>query len=324
MLRSFLIIGSVLAFFALNLNLSIAYEKEIKSLSTTMAENITKAGMKKIAVVDFVDLQGNITELGRFIAEELSVALAGSRKGFRVVDRAHLKTILKEHKLGITGLIDPTTAKKLGQISGADALVTGTITPFGDSVRLTAKVLDTNTGDVIDASSADIAKTKAIEELLSRGIDSTTTPATQETTVTPQTAPGGAKPIEANGFAFRPVKCLRKGEILVCSISLSNIANEETSATIKGYHRGGGGSYITDNFGNQYPLTLQIGDRQHNSYLQENFLPRAPVNVNFISKDVNPGATHVTVVISINRPVTVGSGFRSNFSVAVRNIPITK
>ena len=305
-------------------SLAFAYEKEIKSLSSTMAENIAKVGMKKVAVVDFVDLQGNITELGRFIAEEFSVALAGSRKGFRVVDRGHLKTILKEHKLVITGLIDPTTAKKLGQLSGADALVTGTITPFGDSVRLAAKVLDTATGDIIDASSADIAKTKAIEELLSRGIDSTTTPATRETTATPQSVPGSAKPIEANGFAFKPVKCLRKGDILTCSISLLNIGDEEIRAEIRGSRRTGDGSYITDNLGSQYPLTLQIGNRQDGNYVQENFLPQTPLNVNFISKDVNPGATHVTVVISISRPVKVGSGFRSHFSVAVRNIPITK
>ncbi len=150
----------------------MAYEQEINSLSTAMAEKIAKAGKKTIAVVDFTDLQGNVTELGRFLAEEFSVALAGTSKGFEVVDRTHLKSILVEHKLSSTGIIDPQTARKLGQIVGVDALITGTITPFGDSIRISVKVLDTTTAKVVSASTGNIAKTKAIEELLARGVES--------------------------------------------------------------------------------------------------------------------------------------------------------
>lgn len=137
-----------------------------------MAEKIAATGKKTIAVVDFTDLQGNVTELGRFLAEEFSVALAGTSNGFEVVDRTHLKSILAEHKLSATGLIDPQTARKLGQIAGVDAIITGTITPFGDSIRISVKVLDTATAKVISASTGNIAKTKAIEELLARGVES--------------------------------------------------------------------------------------------------------------------------------------------------------
>lgn len=150
----------------------MAYEGEISNLSTTMAAKIAKAGKKTIAVVDFTDLQGNVTELGRFLAEELSITLSESEKGFEIVDRTHLKAILQENKLSTTGLMDPQVARKLGQIAGVDALITGTITPFGDSIRVSAKVLDTVTAKIISASAANIAKTKAIEELLARGVES--------------------------------------------------------------------------------------------------------------------------------------------------------
>jgi curli biogenesis system outer membrane secretion channel CsgG len=152
--------------------LTLAYEQEISSLSSAIAGKASAAGKKAVAVVDFTDLQGNVTELGRFLAEELSVSLSGAGKGFDVVDRTHLKSLLSEHKLSSTGLIDPKTARELGKIAGVDALVTGTITPFGDSIRLSIKVLDTETAKVISASTANIAKTKAIEELLTRGIGS--------------------------------------------------------------------------------------------------------------------------------------------------------
>ncbi len=152
---------------------SVAYEKQIQSLSDLMAAQISTAGKKTIAVVDFTDLQGNVTELGRFMAEEFSVALAGSGKGFEVVDRTHLKSIMAEHKLASTGVIDPKTARELGKIAGVDVLLTGTITPFGDTVRLTVKVLDTETAKMISATTGNIAKTDAIEGLLRRGVQGT-------------------------------------------------------------------------------------------------------------------------------------------------------
>lgn len=161
-----------LHFFLIDSSFSLAYEKEMGRISSAIAESIAKSGKKTIAVVDFTDLQGNVTELGRFLAEEFSVTLAGAGKGFEVVDRTHLKSILAEHKLSATGMIDPQTAKKLGQIAGVGAIITGSVTPFGDSVRISVKVLATDTAKIIGASSGDIAKTKAIEELLARGIES--------------------------------------------------------------------------------------------------------------------------------------------------------
>ena len=114
-----------------------------------MAENIAKAGKKRIAVVDFTDLQGNITELGRFIAEEMSVDFTMTAKGFEVIDRNHLNRILAEHKLSLSGIVDQKTVQKLGQIAGVDALVTGSITPLDRSIRVVCKVIATDTARVI-------------------------------------------------------------------------------------------------------------------------------------------------------------------------------
>ena len=68
------------------------YEEELQGLSLKIAKNIERSGKRTVAVVDFTDLQGNVTELGRFIAEELSANLVSVKKGFRVIDRLHLKS----------------------------------------------------------------------------------------------------------------------------------------------------------------------------------------------------------------------------------------
>ncbi|MCI5193648.1 MAG: hypothetical protein D3915_11070 [Candidatus Electrothrix sp. AU1_5] len=173
---------SILLLLLLFVSTAFAYEKEINTLSAAMAEKISKAGRSSVAVVDFTDLEGNVTQLGRFIAEEFSTALAGAGKGFKVIDRTHLNSIIKEKKLSTTGLIDPVTARKLGKIVGVQALITGTLTPFGENVRVAVKVLDTATAEIIDATREKIAKTQGIEELLGKGIAVATVHATTTTT----------------------------------------------------------------------------------------------------------------------------------------------
>lgn len=149
---------------------SWGYEKEIDILSNAMADKIAKAGKKTVAVVDFTDLDGNVTQLGRFIAEELSGALAEKGQGFEVVNRSNLKLILKEHKLFEKGVIDGKAAMQLGEIAGVQALVTGTITPFTENVRLSVSVLDINTAKVIENKRENIPRTTDINELLGKEI----------------------------------------------------------------------------------------------------------------------------------------------------------
>ena len=131
--------------------------QDSRPVSSAIAARLEASGRKAVAVADFTDLQGNVNELGRYLAEELSVALVNDAKSFSVIDRTHLKSLLREHKLASTGLIDPQTARQLGKIAGVDTLVTGTLTAFGDSVKLTVKALDTETARILGAATSEIA-----------------------------------------------------------------------------------------------------------------------------------------------------------------------
>src|SRR6266481_10029833 len=118
-------------------------DKELSDLAEKLAVPIKDHGKKKIAVVDFTDLKGGSSELGKYIAEQLTVNLVMGKRDFSVLDRANLKSILAEHKLTATGLVDPENAKKLGMFAGVDALVLGTIIPKNQKITLTAKILTT-------------------------------------------------------------------------------------------------------------------------------------------------------------------------------------
>lgn len=142
-------------------------DKEFSSLAEQLASQIKESGKKKLTVLDFTDLQGNGSELGRFVAEQLAVSLLSHKQGFSLMDRANLKTILAEHKLTVEGLVDPENAKKLGQFAGVDAIILGNTTPLKDDVVITAKVIATDTAEIVGAVKGRLTKTADIDQLLS-------------------------------------------------------------------------------------------------------------------------------------------------------------
>jgi TolB-like protein len=153
-----------------------SYDTELASVSEALSAFVKKADRRKITVLDFTDLQGNVTEIGRFLAEELSVGLVERRNGFAIMDRANLKKILEEHKLTQDGLVDPENAKKLGQFAGVDAIVIGNVTVLQDAVALTAKIIATDTAEILGAARGRISKSSEIRELLDRSLINGTQP----------------------------------------------------------------------------------------------------------------------------------------------------
>lgn len=152
--------------------LAQAMDKELTELAQKLATQIKDNSKKKVAVLDFTDLQGSGSELGRYIAEELTVNLVMNRKDFSVLDRANLKSVLAEHKLTATGLIDPDNAKKLGQFAGVDALIMGTIVPMNENIQLTAKIITTDTAEIVGAAKTLIKTNEIALKLMSTPAES--------------------------------------------------------------------------------------------------------------------------------------------------------
>jgi TolB-like protein len=177
---------------------------EITGITAKLSKTLVAKSKKKVALVDFVDLQGRPNELGRFLAEQLSVELVNA-EGISVVDRANIKSILAEHKLTEEGLVNPENAKKLGQFAGVDAILIGTVTPMDDSIILTVKAVSTDTAEVIAAGKVSFKKTSEIQQLLNRMASS---PSSGSTTVGAGSG-GNASYSEADAIAIKDVGDLR-------------------------------------------------------------------------------------------------------------------
>jgi TolB-like protein len=295
---------------------STDFEKEIDQLSNKIAEKIAAAGKKKIAVVDFTDIDGSITELGRFTAEEFSTSLAGSKKEFIVIDRFHLKTILKEHKLSSTGLIDQNTARQLGKLAGVDALVTGTLTPLGESVRINVKVLDIETAAVIDAKRGNIAMTDAIKSLLHREISFTESQGSIRTIKRIEVK--SIQKVEEQGFVFEILKCRLNGKTLNFSLLITN-KEKDGELEIKAKN-----TILFDDYGNEYRCKkVTLGVKTSTWVVHNEVFSGVPIKGFLTFTDISPQATIVSALVLRCEYSRGGSG-SAYFSCKFRGIPFSK
>jgi hypothetical protein len=221
-------------------------------------------------------------------------------------------------------LIDPETAKKLGEIAGVDALVIGTITPFGDSVRISAKILDTSTAKVVGASNCNIAKTKAVEELLVTAVE---TPALAESTTRSRPLPPKTKSKTQTGVVVNKVKfevreCLISNGTLICDLVITNNDHDKI-VRLCGYRRNTHEkSVATDNFNvARHASEVEIPERKlkHNEYVSVPLVHNESVAVKFSFYGLTPEVTSLTVLTIKGSDTRVG-----NFTAVLKNIPVIR
>ncbi len=123
------------------------YDKALISMSQELASRIKKKKKIKVAVWDFTNSLKKTNALGDYLRSDFSIHFTNASDGMQLINRENLNAITKEHDLNLeSGLIDPKTAKKVGMIHAADAIIIGTVDATIHSLRIRIKVIDTQTG----------------------------------------------------------------------------------------------------------------------------------------------------------------------------------
>lgn len=134
-------------------------------LTRQIAENYEGAEARpKVAVLELSYLDGSIDNVGRLLAEELITDLFVSGK-FAIVERSRLNAILKEQQLAKEGLVTQEALKSLGNLLGARAVVTGTLTEDGGTLKVSARVISTETGVLTAVARTEIPVDSQVETL---------------------------------------------------------------------------------------------------------------------------------------------------------------
>lgn len=154
----------------------------VVALGAFMPAALFAAGTKPIlAVMKFQDETGAMPfqgGIGRVVTNMLASELA-ARDAFTVVERRKLRAVLEEQDLAESGLLKPGEGAKIGQLTGAQYLVMGTITAFqpdtetkvsGGGLFSRARVEQTNHGSylaldlrVVDTSTGEVSYARTIE-----------------------------------------------------------------------------------------------------------------------------------------------------------------
>jgi len=118
--------------------------------------------------VALINVQSPTTQFSDYVLTYLESILVNNGK-LIVVDRANLDKIRQEQGFQMSGEVSDESAKAIGKMLGAGAIVTGTLINIGDSYRLTLKAINVETATVAASYPADVAKSERVKVLLASG-----------------------------------------------------------------------------------------------------------------------------------------------------------
>jgi TolB-like protein len=309
---------------------AVALQEGIERLAAQLADGIPDGRVMRIAVVDFPDLQGITSDLGRFIGERLTTRLSAQTRKFRVVERRRLGQVLVELKFGMSDLVDPAKAQQLGRLLGVEGIVVGTISDLGNSLEVDARVIEIETSTVLPGRTVAITKDETVRQLLDRGA---------------QIAAPGSGAID--GVAPRRIGALRHQDLPKVRVEVEGLQTRQdgsvlvilaytnkTRVPLKLALRDAGGwgnpaqadTHLADDVGNNYVLASAVGipARRSNQSDYENWLSveaasRATASLIFI-----PSLGHErrrgAKLFSLTSAQILHDRDVSSFAIAVREI----
>ena len=123
-----------------------AIEQAVAKAAIQATENVPK--ISRIAIVYITAEENNIAD---YITGELEYIWIKS--GYTIIDRRQLDTLRNEQNFQMSGEVDDATAVSIGNIIGANIIVTGSVDGEGELRRLRLRVLDIKTSQVVGVAS---------------------------------------------------------------------------------------------------------------------------------------------------------------------------
>lgn len=296
-------------------------DQRVAELSQQIANEMTEYHKTTIAVVQFTDLDGNTTDLGKYLAEELITCLFQTKK-FKVIERQLLNKIIAEQKLSLTGMIDPTSAKQLGKLLGVDAICSGTITDLAQSLRVNGRLISTETGEIFAVASTEVFKDESVVCLM--GNESKMNNQTSvQTGFASKTETNYIKNITIKGFTFEIKSVKLSGTTVICDFTIMNDEGDrEINLNISNDPNlhSDQASRLIDNVGNEAKAQEgQFGDEKHRWTIRKTLAAQVPMRARLVFENVSATATSIALL-----EITCFFQSYPTIKAQFRNIPLTK
>lgn len=139
--------------------------QSVNELVSNLTGDLKEGKKPTIAITNFSPISISPTSLERFLSEEFITRMTLTQK-FRVVERSQIQKVMDELKLSVSDLVDPNQSAKVGKLLGADYLLVGTVTDEKFGLKVNARIINTETAEVLKASSTMIVKDPMVKNLL--------------------------------------------------------------------------------------------------------------------------------------------------------------
>jgi TolB-like protein len=279
-------------------------DQRLGELSQQIANKIEAGQKQKIAVLEFTDLQGSVTDFGRYLAEELITRLYQTDK-FKVIERQLLNKVIAEQKLSLTGVVDQASAKQLGKLLGVDAIVSGTIASLSQSLKVNARLISTETGEIFSVASTEIFKDESVKGLMSGNPNPSPSRRSQSTT---DDSSKTKKKVVSDDFTFELNACRRTGQSVLCDFTIVNNSSEDRLFYLFGDNNRNSrtSSRLIDNTGREYyPSETRLGGATADSrrlWLSLSLVPQVSIRASLRFESVNADAASIELLrITFNR-----------------------
>ena len=288
-------------------------DSQLRILTDQIVFSLSQKQKSKIAVIEFSNLRGTVTEFGKYLAEELITRLYLTKK-FEVIERQMLNKVLREHQLNLSGLIDVSSAQELGRILGVDAIASGSVTDLGNTVKVNARLISTETGKIFSVASVTVIKNDVVGELMGEvnQADKTMYKLDHSDSKHPFDKPLNIA-VKQNEFTFELKNCRMENRNVTCSLIIKN--NSENDIKLR---TGIINTKLFDEYGNEYSAGLvkvaNSTSKKGWRHLDKLIVAGVPTPAEFVFENVSSTAVKISLL-----SISFGGGIGK---VKFRNIPI--
>ena len=153
-----LMLSATLAFYCLG---SVAAQglpviQAAEVLAQRLHAGISREAPMRVAIMPLTKLGGGVNNLGRYLAESLTTALFEAG-GVIIVERTLTDNAVLEMRLGESELVDLKTAQRVGNMLGAEAIITGTVSDVGNWAEVNVRMFHVGSGRLMATGKVFIA-----------------------------------------------------------------------------------------------------------------------------------------------------------------------
>jgi len=142
-------------------------DDSMDEIAAQIVERTRTDGNATIGISTFTHSDGTCSDLSNYVTEFIVDSLFNAGQGkIDIIERSQLSAIFREMELVFDGTIAPDAAKRLGEIEGVDALVTGSLTQFGEQVKLQARMISTQDGRLFATARSDFPSVGSVAQMM--------------------------------------------------------------------------------------------------------------------------------------------------------------